>query len=87
MFKKNLVYLRNSIKQICINFNVLQMGDLQTAVTLLGMIAIVLLVVAAICHYLGLWTWTTTWLYSSKEEKVGLTRSSGHYNANGYLVR
>ncbi|GLV35761.1 Synaptotagmin 12 [Carabus blaptoides fortunei] len=62
------------------------MGDLQVAVTLLGLVAIVLLVVFAACHFLGLWTWTVAWLYSTREEKIGLTRSKGHYNANGYLI-
>lgn len=63
------------------------MGDLQVAVTILGLFAIVLLVVFAACHFLGLWTWTAAWFNSTREEKIGLTRSKGHYNANGYLVR
>lgn len=70
---------------LCLNLEK-EMGDLQVAVTLLGLIAIVLLVVFAACHFLGLWTWTAAWLYSTREEKIGLTRSKGHYNANGYLV-
>lgn len=63
------------------------MGEFQVAVTLLMLLAIVLLVVFAACHFLGLWTWTAAWISSTKEEKIGLTRSKGHYNANGYMVR
>lgn len=39
----------------------------------------------ALCRMLSLWTHTTSWIRSSKEEKANLTRS-GIYNANGLLV-
>ncbi|XP_059478592.1 synaptotagmin-12 [Neocloeon triangulifer] len=39
-----------------------------------------------LCRRSGLLTWLAAWLLSSREEKVGLTRSKGTYNANGYLV-
>ena len=49
--------------------------------------AIVLLVLLVFCHFVAMWTWTVAWILSTREEKVGLTRAVGHYNANGYLVR
>jgi Na+-transporting methylmalonyl-CoA/oxaloacetate decarboxylase gamma subunit len=62
------------------------MSDFKVVVTFLGIVAIVLLVLLAVCRFMGMWTWTTAWILSSREEKVGLTRAMGHYNANGYLV-
>ena len=62
------------------------MSELKVVITLLGVVAIVLLVLLMVCHVMGLWTWTVAWLLSTREEKVGLTRAMGHYNANGYLV-
>ncbi|XP_069677708.1 synaptotagmin-12-like isoform X2 [Periplaneta americana] len=62
------------------------MSEVKVAITLLGVVAIILLVLLALCRFMGLWTWTTAWIFSSREEKVGLTRATGHYNANGYLV-
>ncbi|XP_050300197.1 synaptotagmin-12 [Anthonomus grandis grandis] len=50
---------------------------------------IVILVLAAILFFynsLNILGWINAWLTSNKEEKVGLTRLKGHYNANGYLV-
>jgi hypothetical protein len=63
------------------------MSEMKVIITLLGIVAIVLLVLLVLCHFMGMWTWTTAWIFSSREEKVGLTRAMGHYNANGYLVR
>jgi hypothetical protein len=63
------------------------MGEVKAVITMLGVVAVVLLVLLALCRFMGLWTWTVAWLLSSREEKVGLTRAMGHYNANGYLVR
>jgi hypothetical protein len=63
------------------------MSEVKVVITLLGVVAIVLLVLLALCHFMGMWTWTAAWIFSSREEKVGLTRAMGHYNANGYLVR
>jgi hypothetical protein len=63
------------------------MSEAKVIITLLGIVAIVLLVLLVLCRFMGMWTWTTAWIFSSREEKVGLTRAMGHYNANGYLVR
>ncbi|XP_033608197.1 synaptotagmin-12 isoform X3 [Cryptotermes secundus] len=62
------------------------MSEVKVVITLLGVVAIVLLVLLVLCHFMGMWTWTVAWIFSSREEKVGLTRAMGHYNANGYLV-
>jgi hypothetical protein len=62
------------------------MSEVKVVITLLGVLAIVLLLLLAFCRFMGLWTWTVAWLLSSREEKIGLTRAMGHYNANGYLV-
>jgi hypothetical protein len=63
------------------------MSEVKVVITLLGIVAIVVLVLLVLCHFMGMWTWTVAWIFSSREEKVGLTRAMGHYNANGYLVR
>jgi hypothetical protein len=63
------------------------MSEVKVVITLLGVVAIVLLVLLVVCHFMGMWTWTAAWIFSSREEKVGLTHAMGHYNANGYLVR
>lgn len=63
------------------------MSEVKVVITLLGVVAIVLLVLLVICHFMGMWTWTVSWILSTREEKVGLTRAMGHYSANGYLVR
>ncbi|XP_044254493.1 synaptotagmin-12 isoform X2 [Tribolium madens] len=63
------------------------MGNLQISVLILLVMAILLLVVfLAFCYSMDVFTWITAWVCSNREEKVGLTRSKGHYNANGYLV-
>ncbi|PSN36730.1 hypothetical protein C0J52_18421 [Blattella germanica] len=63
------------------------MGDVsEVIITLLGVLGIIVVCVMALCHFMGLWTWTAAWIFSSREEKIGLTRSKGHYNASGYLV-
>lgn len=63
------------------------MGNVQVASAILCVIAIVLLVVFAFCNALEFLTWIAAWIRSTTEEKIGLTRAKGHYNANGYLVR
>jgi len=63
------------------------MSEVKVVITLLGVVAIVLLVLLVLCHFMGMWTWTVAWILSTREEKIGLTRAMGHYNANGYLVR
>jgi hypothetical protein len=63
------------------------MSEVKVLITLVGVLAVVLLLLLALCHFMGLWTWSVAWLLSSREEKIGLTRAMGHYNANGYLVR
>ncbi|XP_018322333.1 synaptotagmin-12 [Agrilus planipennis] len=62
------------------------MGELQIVATLL-MIAIILVVVLMLCHSLDIWPRLTAWIFSNTEEKIGLTKLKGLYNANGYLVR
>lgn len=47
---------------------------------------IIFLAVMSVCRFVGLWTWTATWIFSSKEEKMNLTKGTGHFNANGYFV-
>ncbi|KAK4887054.1 hypothetical protein RN001_003325 [Aquatica leii] len=61
------------------------MERLQTAFTVICISAFILLIFLIFCHWSSLSTWLATWLLSSREEKVGLTRSK-LYNANGYLV-
>lgn len=62
------------------------MENIQVAIAILCVIAIVLLVVFAFCNAFEFLTWIAAWIRSTTEEKIGLTRAKGHYNANGYLV-
>ncbi|KAJ9584229.1 hypothetical protein L9F63_021434 [Diploptera punctata] len=62
------------------------MGELSAVLTLLAVLGIAIICLMALCRFMGLWTWTSAWIFSSREEKIGLTRSKGHYNASGYLV-
>ncbi|KAK6617946.1 hypothetical protein RUM44_002388 [Polyplax serrata] len=62
------------------------MGDFQIVLTMLFLAVLIFFVILTICRFIGLWTWTATWVFSSKEEKLNLTKSKGHYNANGYFV-
>ncbi|XP_060530739.1 synaptotagmin-12-like [Cylas formicarius] len=62
------------------------MGNVQLAIIILSLIAIALLISFAFYHSFNLISWINAWITSNKEEKVGLTRLKGHYNANGYLV-
>ena len=71
---------------LTLNVPFVVMSEVKVVFTLLGVVAIVLLVLVVICHFMGMWTWTVAWILSTREEKVGLTRAMGHYNANGYLV-
>jgi len=59
------------------------MDGFQTAVTSLAVVAIVILMVLIVCHYLG--PRATAWVRSNREEKIGLSNNK-LYNANGYLV-
>lgn len=60
------------------------MDGLQAAVSSLAVIAIVLLMVLVVCHYMG--PRATAWVRSNREEKIGLSKNK-LFNANGYLVR
>ncbi|XP_063923369.1 synaptotagmin-12 isoform X2 [Zophobas morio] len=63
------------------------MGNLQISILILLVMAVLLLIVFLVfCYSLDVVTWITAWMCSNREEKIGLTRSKGHYNANGYLV-
>lgn len=61
-------------------------NNTQIAVIILCLIVIVLLILFGLCYTIDFFTWFNAWLWSNREEKIGLTRSKGHYNANGYLV-
>ncbi|XP_030745465.1 synaptotagmin-12 [Sitophilus oryzae] len=63
------------------------MGSEQLALTVICVILIALLVFFAFYHSFSIINWINAWITSNKEEKVGLTRLKGHYNANGYLVQ
>lgn len=63
-----------------------KMSEFQMAFMMLLLAILILLVIMTVCRFIGLWTWTTTWIFSTKEEKLNLTKSKGHYNANGYFV-
>jgi hypothetical protein len=62
-----------------------QMAEVRGLITVL-VVGALLAALLFLCRRSGLLTWLAAWLLSSKEEKVGLTRSKGTYNANGYLV-
>lgn len=59
------------------------MDNLQTTATSLAIIAIIVLMVVFVCHYLG--PRVTVWVRSNREEKIGLSKSK-LFNANGYMV-
>lgn len=59
------------------------MDGLQAAIACLGLVAIVLLLVLAICHRLG--PKAGAWVSSDREEKVGLSKNQ-LFHANGYLI-
>ena len=63
-----------------------KMSEFQIVAIMLFLAILILIIVMTVCRFIGLWTWTTTWIFSSKEEKLNLTRSKGYYNANGYFV-
>ncbi|XP_056631591.1 synaptotagmin-12 [Diorhabda sublineata] len=62
------------------------MGNVQLAVVILCVIAILLIAFFVFFHSLDFIGWIQAWIQSNKEEKASLTRLKGHYNANGYLV-
>lgn len=62
------------------------MDTLQTVITSLGLVVLIVLLVLGLCHRLG--TKASSWMCSSRsshEEKIGLSKSK-LFNANGYLV-
>ncbi|KAB0798863.1 hypothetical protein PPYR_06743 [Photinus pyralis] len=61
------------------------MERVEVAFTVICISAFILLLLVALYHWSTFWTWLATWILSTREEKVGLTRSKV-YNANGYLV-
>ncbi|KAF7280460.1 hypothetical protein GWI33_005855 [Rhynchophorus ferrugineus] len=62
------------------------MGSEQIAVIAICIVLVALLIFFALYHSFNIINWINAWITSNKEEKVGLTRLKGHYNANGYLV-
>ncbi|CAB3370617.1 Hypothetical predicted protein [Cloeon dipterum] len=64
---------------------VFQMAEVRGLISVL-LVGALLAALLFLCRRSGLLTWLVAWLLSSREEKVGLTRSKGTYNANGYLV-
>lgn len=62
------------------------MSEAHIGIAILCFIAIVVLVVFVLCHSMDVLTYISSWIQSTKEEKLGLTRTKGHYNANGYLA-
>ncbi|CAG7784788.1 unnamed protein product [Allacma fusca] len=63
------------------------MGALQALVTIVGLIGILALLLLIACRYLGGWTWSRAWLTSSREEKMVLTRGTGQYHPNGFMIQ
>ncbi|XP_072376409.1 synaptotagmin-12-like isoform X1 [Diabrotica undecimpunctata] len=63
-----------------------KMGNVQLAVAILCVIAILIIAFFVFFHSLDFIGWIQAWIQSNKEEKASLTRLKGHYNANGYLV-
>jgi hypothetical protein len=74
----NLIY-------VCVFCSFPQMAEVRGLITVL-VVGALLAALLFLCRRSGLLTWLAAWLLSSREEKVGLTRSKGTYNANGYLV-
>lgn len=52
----------------------------------LAIIAIAMSLIFYACHKFHVFVALTAWIKSTTEEKVGLTKLVGHFNANGYLV-
>lgn len=59
------------------------MDGLQAAIASLGLVAVVLLLVLALCHRLG--PKAGAWVSSDREEKIGLSKNQ-LFHANGYLI-
>ncbi|KAJ8919462.1 hypothetical protein NQ315_016562 [Exocentrus adspersus] len=62
------------------------MGNVQITVAAVCVIAVLLLIFFAFFQSVNFLSWVQAWIFSNKEEMVGLTKLKGHYNANGYLV-
>ncbi|CAG9860543.1 unnamed protein product [Phyllotreta striolata] len=62
------------------------MGNIQLAIIIFCLIAILLLIFLAFFHSVDIVRKIQTWIQSNKEEKASLTKLKGLYNANGYLV-
>lgn len=59
------------------------MDGLQAAIASLGLVAIIMLLVLALCHRLG--PRASAWVSSDREETVGLSKNH-LFHANGYLI-
>lgn len=59
------------------------MDGLQAAIASLALVAVVLLLVLAICHRIG--PKASAWVTSEREEKIGLSKNR-LFHANGYLI-
>ncbi|CAG9766093.1 unnamed protein product [Ceutorhynchus assimilis] len=62
------------------------MGNEQFALTIICIVLVAVLLILFFYNSLNIISWMNAWITSNKEEKVGLTKLKGHYNANGYLV-
>ncbi|KAL1509134.1 hypothetical protein ABEB36_003921 [Hypothenemus hampei] len=62
------------------------MGTEQLALAIICSALIAVMLVVFFYNSLNILAWINAWICSNKEEKAGLTRLKGHYNANGYLV-
>jgi len=62
------------------------MGNEQFAIAIICTVAVAIVLILFFYNSLNILGWINAWICSNKEEKVGLTRLKGHYNANGYLV-
>ncbi|XP_066245402.1 synaptotagmin-12-like isoform X1 [Euwallacea similis] len=63
------------------------MGNEQFAVAIICTVFVAVMLLLIFYNSLNILGWINVWICSNKEEKVGLTRLKGHYNANGYLVQ
>ena len=59
------------------------MDSLQTALSSIIVLAVLILMVVFLCRYLG--PRASAWFRSNREEKIGLSKSK-LFNANGYMV-
>lgn len=62
------------------------MTDFKIGLTIICLLAVALVVIFIVCRYFKLTSYVRAWIDSTKEEKIGLTKLKGHYDANGILV-